>query len=84
MTGASAPPHFAKLHFNEMVDPNYVLVASIEKRYLPVGPLGLGCSHGPVRMTLRMISTKREIGFCLSEPLGQATPMLQFASFMRR
>jgi len=25
----------AKLHFNEMVDPNYVVVASIEKKYLP-------------------------------------------------
>jgi len=24
-----------KLHFNEMVDPNYVIVASIEKKYLP-------------------------------------------------
>jgi amidase len=25
----------AKIHLNEMVDPNYVIVASIEKRYLP-------------------------------------------------
>src|SRR6202043_1663867 len=25
----------AKIHLNEMVDPNYVVVASIEKRYLP-------------------------------------------------
>jgi len=25
----------AKVHFNEMVDPNYVVVASIEKKYLP-------------------------------------------------
>jgi amidase len=25
----------AKLHLNEMVDPNYVIVASIEKKYLP-------------------------------------------------
>jgi len=25
----------AKIHFNEMVDPNYVVVASIEKKYLP-------------------------------------------------
>jgi amidase len=25
----------AKIHFNEMVDPNYVIVASIEKKYLP-------------------------------------------------
>jgi hypothetical protein len=25
----------AKLHLNEMVDPNYVVVASIEKKYLP-------------------------------------------------
>ena len=24
-----------KIHFNEMVDPNYVVVASIEKKYLP-------------------------------------------------
>lgn len=26
----------AKIHLNEMVDPNYVIVASIEKKYLPV------------------------------------------------
>jgi acetamidase/formamidase len=26
----------ARLHLNEMVDPNYVVVASIEKKYLPV------------------------------------------------
>jgi amidase len=26
----------AKVHLNEMVDPNYVVVASIEKKYLPV------------------------------------------------
>ena len=26
----------ARIHLNEMVDPNYVLVASIEKKYLPV------------------------------------------------
>jgi amidase len=25
----------ASVHFNEMVDPNYVIVASIEKKYLP-------------------------------------------------
>jgi acetamidase/formamidase len=25
----------AKIHLNEMVDPNYVVVASIEKKYLP-------------------------------------------------
>ncbi len=25
----------ARIHFNEMVDPNYVVVASIEKKYLP-------------------------------------------------
>ena len=25
-----------KLHLNEMVDPNYVVAASIEKKYLPV------------------------------------------------
>jgi amidase len=25
----------AKVHFNEMVDPNYVVVASVEKKYLP-------------------------------------------------
>src|SRR5438445_6683418 len=25
----------AKVHFNEMVDPNYVVVASIEEKYLP-------------------------------------------------
>jgi acetamidase/formamidase len=25
----------ARIHLNEMVDPNYVIVASIEKRYLP-------------------------------------------------
>jgi amidase len=25
----------AKIHLNEMVDPNYVIVASIEKKYLP-------------------------------------------------
>jgi acetamidase/formamidase len=25
-----------KIHFNEMVDPNYVVVASIEKKYLPM------------------------------------------------
>jgi amidase len=25
----------ARVHFNEMVDPNYVIVASIEKKYLP-------------------------------------------------
>jgi acetamidase/formamidase len=25
----------AKIHFDEMVDPNYVIVASIEKKYLP-------------------------------------------------
>jgi hypothetical protein len=25
----------AKIHLNEMVDPNYVVVASVEKRYLP-------------------------------------------------
>jgi acetamidase/formamidase len=24
-----------KIHLNEMVDPNYVVVASIEKKYLP-------------------------------------------------
>jgi amidase len=24
-----------RLHLNEMVDPNYVVVASIEKKYLP-------------------------------------------------
>jgi hypothetical protein len=24
-----------KAHLNEMVDPNYVVVASIEKKYLP-------------------------------------------------
>jgi hypothetical protein len=28
-------PGLPKLHFNEMVDPNYVVVASIEKKYLP-------------------------------------------------
>ena len=26
----------ARVHFNEMVDPNYVVVASIEKKYLPL------------------------------------------------
>jgi amidase len=26
----------AKIHLNEMVDPNYVVVASIEKKYLPL------------------------------------------------
>jgi acetamidase/formamidase len=26
----------AKIHLNEMVDPNYVVVASVEKKYLPV------------------------------------------------
>jgi amidase len=26
----------ARIHFNEMVDPNYVVVASIEKKYLPL------------------------------------------------
>jgi acetamidase/formamidase len=25
----------AKIHLNEMVDPNYVVVASIEKKFLP-------------------------------------------------
>src|SRR5207245_11627220 len=25
----------ARIHLNEMVDPNYVIVASIEKKYLP-------------------------------------------------
>jgi acetamidase/formamidase len=25
----------AKMHLNEIVDPNYVVVASIEKKYLP-------------------------------------------------
>jgi hypothetical protein len=25
----------ARLHLNEMVDPNYVVIASIEKKYLP-------------------------------------------------
>jgi hypothetical protein len=25
----------AKIHFTEMVDPNYIEVASIEKKYLP-------------------------------------------------
>jgi hypothetical protein len=25
----------AKIHLNEMVDPNYVVVASVEKKYLP-------------------------------------------------
>ena len=25
----------AKIHLNEMVDPNYVIVASIDKKYLP-------------------------------------------------
>jgi len=25
----------AKIHLDEMVDPNYVIVASIEKKYLP-------------------------------------------------
>ena len=25
----------AKIHLDEMVDPNYVVVASIEKKYLP-------------------------------------------------
>jgi acetamidase/formamidase len=25
-----------RIHLNEMVDPNYVVVASIEKKYLPV------------------------------------------------
>jgi hypothetical protein len=25
----------AKIHLTEMVDPNYVVVASIEKQYLP-------------------------------------------------
>jgi hypothetical protein len=25
----------AKIHLNEMVDPNYVVVASIDKKYLP-------------------------------------------------
>jgi acetamidase/formamidase len=25
----------ARIHFNEMVDPNYVVVASIQKKYLP-------------------------------------------------
>jgi len=25
----------ARIHLNEMVDPNYVVVASIEKKYLP-------------------------------------------------
>jgi hypothetical protein len=25
-----------KLHLTEMVDPNYVVVASVEKKYLPV------------------------------------------------
>lgn len=24
-----------KIHLNEMVDPNYVVVASVEKKYLP-------------------------------------------------
>ena len=25
----------ARIHLNEMVDPNYVIVASIEKKFLP-------------------------------------------------
>jgi len=25
----------ARLHLNEMLDPNYVVVSSIEKKYLP-------------------------------------------------
>ena len=25
----------AKIHLNEMVDPNYVIVASVEKKFLP-------------------------------------------------
>lgn len=28
-------PKVARIHLNEMVDPNYVVVASVEKRYLP-------------------------------------------------
>ncbi|HEV2117454.1 MAG TPA: hypothetical protein VGR48_15590, partial [Terriglobales bacterium] len=27
----------AKIHLDEMVDPNYVIVASIDKKYLPPG-----------------------------------------------
>jgi acetamidase/formamidase len=29
-----------KLHLTEMVDPNYVVVASVEKKFLPVGKVG--------------------------------------------
>jgi len=52
---------------------------------LPPRPVAATAEHSqtPTRITVRIISTKREISFCLSEPLCQATPILQFASFTR-